>query len=73
MCFKDIVKWDGYKYEIVTQRLPWQQAENYCVNRGGHLASITSQAEHDFLLSFTSEEYTGERYQSNCVRVCTAN
>jgi len=38
-------------------RLSWPDAENYCINRGSHLISIHSQAEHDFFYSI-STNYT---------------
>ena len=41
---------------IVTQRRTWQDAETDCASRheGGHLASVTSQAEQDFVHGLSS-------------------
>ena len=47
--FIEIRTWNGYEYEIVNDRKSWPDAEQYCVDRGGHLTSITSQAENEFL------------------------
>jgi hypothetical protein len=38
-------------------RLIWANAENDCIHRGGHLASLHSQAEFDFVFSI-SGNYT---------------
>jgi hypothetical protein len=35
-------------------RLIWVNAENDCIHRGGHLASIHSLAEHDFVFSIST-------------------
>ena len=29
--------------------LNWSQAEQYCVNKGGHLASVRNKKENDFI------------------------
>ncbi len=38
-------------------KLIWPNAENNCIHRGGHLVSIHSEAEHDFVYSI-STNYT---------------
>jgi hypothetical protein len=37
------------RLELVTDRLPWADAEADCVARGGHLASIHSENENDIM------------------------
>ena len=39
----------GHKYAIFKGKLTWWEAEAYCESMGGHLATITSQAEQDFI------------------------
>ena len=56
-CYIDTYTWNGYKYLVVNELKSFPDAEQYCVDRGGHLASITSQAENDFLTQFTTPEY----------------
>jgi hypothetical protein len=42
---------DGHCYLAVTGPLrSWRQAEDYCVINGGHLTSVHSQAEADFIV-----------------------
>ena len=36
----------------------WQDAENDCILRGGHLASIHSQAEGDFIIELAGSSTT---------------
>ena len=59
--FKETVPREGYVYDVITTESSWQDAESYCEDNGGYLASITSQEEHDFLVTFTTEEYTNAR------------
>jgi hypothetical protein len=46
-----------YLFSGNESRLIWPNAENDCIHRGGHLASIHSQAEQDFIFSI-STNYT---------------
>lgn len=39
------------RYEIIRDDISWTQANNACIARGGHLATISSQAEMDQLVS----------------------
>ena len=43
------VNYDGHQYQIVETGMSWTDAEAYCENLGGHLATITSQGEQDFI------------------------
>lgn len=38
-------------------KLTWWEAESYCESLGGHLATITSQAEQDFINQLNTEGY----------------
>ena len=44
-------EWNGHKYQIYTESLTWEQAKSYCEAQGGHLATITSQAEQEIITS----------------------
>ncbi len=39
----------GHCYKLFSDALWWEAAENYCQDLGGHLTSVHSQAENDFL------------------------
>ena len=47
----------GFVYEIVDTKRSWADAEADCVTRGGHLASVKSEDEIDFLSVYVSDEY----------------
>jgi hypothetical protein len=41
---------------IDSNNLTWEQAEDYCESYGGHLATITSAAENDFVNSLVNND-----------------
>lgn len=42
----------GHWYGLTPTRMAWADAEQFAVDHGGHLVSITSQAEQDFIKQF---------------------
>ena len=40
---------NGHHYKIFQNPMSWHEAEAYCDNQGGYLATLTSQAENDFV------------------------
>ncbi len=40
---------NGHWYEVTANGMAWDKAEAQAVSMGGHLASITNQAEQDFI------------------------
>ena len=51
---------EGPKYEYVRYQFTWQRAEDYCVERGGHLASVSSEIDIGAVYSdfdFVAMEY----------------
>lgn len=40
---------NGHQYAIINDSIFWGDAKSYCENIGGHLATITSQEEQDFI------------------------
>jgi len=46
------VTWNGHDYQIFDERMSWKAAKAYCENLGGHLLTITSQEEQDFINVF---------------------
>jgi len=61
MCKKDISFCpDGWKkfnqncYKNGEKTLNWQDAENHCKQEGGHLASVNSKEENDFIRTISS-------------------
>lgn len=58
----DAVEFNGHWYKVIKDDAvtDWKSALQYCVNRDGYLATITSQEENEFLYSYI----TGEGYSS---------
>lgn len=48
---------NGHWYQRVAAPMTWSQSKDYCEQQGGHLATLTSAAEHGFIAS----KYGGAR------------
>lgn len=46
--------YNGHYYELYDDVLSWKDAKAYCESLGGHLVTITSQAENNFVQTLTS-------------------
>ena len=57
LCPSGWAEFEGRCYLFSEKKLIWANAENECIQRGGHLASIHSLAEHEFIYSI-STNYT---------------
>lgn len=44
-------EWNGHRYQLFNESLTWEQARSRCEALGGHLATITSQAEQNAITS----------------------
>ena len=54
---KSVVPWDlKPQLQYFGLKKTWEQAEEFCVCQGGHLASVTSQSEHDHLKELLKDE-----------------
>uniref|UniRef100_F6U4F7 C-type lectin domain family 4 member F n=2 Tax=Equus TaxID=9789 RepID=F6U4F7_HORSE len=49
--------YSGSLYYFSDVKKSWQEAENFCVSQGAHLASVTSKEEQKFLTQTTSDSY----------------
>lgn len=47
----DIYIFNGHSYKVIDDRLSWSDAKKYCEDLGGHLATITSKEENDFIFN----------------------
>lgn len=45
----EIFEFNGHKYCYITTNMSWGDAESLCVSKGGHLVSINSLEEQDFI------------------------
>jgi len=41
--------WNGHEYERFDTSMTWHGAKSFCESKGGHLATLTSQEENDFV------------------------
>ena len=53
-CAPNWVELNGYCYRYFSERTSWDNAEAACVFYGGHLASVHSKAENDFIQQLLS-------------------
>ncbi|MFX0105897.1 MAG: lectin-like protein [Candidatus Hodarchaeota archaeon] len=45
----DRVEYNGHEYKLITEEKSWSDAKIDCEAQGGHLATITSEGENDFI------------------------
>lgn len=43
------VNWGNHRYLVVNQAMTWSQADKYARQNGGHLVTISNQAENEFV------------------------
>lgn len=53
---QNTVEFNGHEYTLVTISKPWIEAKADCESQGGHLVTITSQEENDFVVSLLGSE-----------------
>ena len=60
---------DGHSYQRFDTGMNWTSAQTACAGLGGHLATITSQAENDWIIKnilyIEPDTYLGARYNSS--------
>ena len=39
----------NHSYQVISSEMTWTQAYNHCMNSGGHLATLTSSSENDYV------------------------
>ncbi|MHC4251825.1 MAG: protein kinase domain-containing protein, partial [Planctomycetota bacterium] len=45
----DAVEFGGHRYKLFTEKMSWHDAKAFCERAGGHLVTITSKEENDFV------------------------
>ncbi len=49
-------EYNGHTYYVFKSSVSWTKAKQYCENRGGHLATITSAKENNFVASLIDKK-----------------
>lgn len=49
---KTSTAFNGHSYQVFELPMTWSEAKAYCENEGGHLATVTSSDEQDFITGF---------------------
>ncbi len=52
-----IIKFQEHSYQLISTKMSWVDAKAYCEGLGGHLVTITSQAEQDFVCESFTKKY----------------
>lgn len=55
-------EFNGNYYLVYENAVTWEEAETYCEALGGHLATITSEEENDFITSLISSYASAEDF-----------
>ncbi|NXC46231.1 PGCA protein, partial [Penelope pileata] len=70
LCQKGWISYKGHCYMFIQERMTWTEAEKTCsaIREGGHLTSITSAEENEFLRKLSQQQkktqfWTGGTYQ----------
>ena len=45
----EVKSYNGHKYLLIKEEMDWDNASDYCMSVGGHLVSITSEGEQNFI------------------------
>ena len=49
-----VATFEGHSFALIKKSKSWDDAKNDCIARGGHLATATSKAKNDFLVSLAN-------------------
>lgn len=56
--YVDSIEYNGHKYSLYKISTPWEYAKTFCESKGGHLATITDEAEWEFVKGFIDGKVT---------------
>jgi len=51
----DVYSYNGHSYKLINTSMDWDSAQKYCENLGGHLVTINSADEQQFVSSLASK------------------
>ena len=50
---EDAIEFNGHYYKLFDDSITWSKAKEYCESIGGHLVTVNTQAEQDFLINLS--------------------
>jgi hypothetical protein len=53
----DAASFGGHKYKVYDQDVSWHEAKKHCEKLGGHLATVASKEEHEFIMDLADGQY----------------
>lgn len=56
------MSWNGHFYQVYDYNMSWTEAKALCESLGGHLVTITSQAEQNQIMALTQQCDMGQYY-----------
>lgn len=59
---EDAVEFNNHSYKLYELNMTWEDAQEYFKDNGGHLATITSQEENDFLFNYIISQSCDSAY-----------
>ena len=56
----DAIEYNDHYYKVIDMNMSWKEAKAYCESLGGHLITITSKEEDDFVFGIINELFVGD-------------
>ncbi len=70
----DKIEFNGHYYQVFNEKLTWSQAKSRCEEMGGHLVTVTTEGEQNFLNTITSSGnsyWLGGEYKNSGIKWIT--
>ncbi len=51
----EVLSFEGHYYQVIKAKLNWEEAKEFCEELGGHLVTINSKTENDYMVEITKD------------------